>query len=306
MRLSDLWHPKSPPPDERPPDSFPHAFLTPRAVRDILVFQRKHGRTSVVLFSDTKDGAAGYCVTTYGNLLHDECVRITCPEIPCYVSKTIRQREAGFIVDHVPLPNDPPGTRTPSNPKFVAIPFPRDSYATGPGRLRLSFPKLSRLHPELLMDGGGTVAGIGQMVFIIENLLFGDTNPALVASIDQDLIVAAYSVDIDCVVLLRFPREFVVEYDLKPGTRLVSINSYYGEGEYAPDLKRGPRYLAWRNVIPMIGEFLADDVQELARLHRSVPETKWRRCRELTVAALKARPIRLRDGRPLRCEKPVL
>ena len=306
MPFSDLWRPKSPPPDERPPNPFPHAFLTPRAVRDILAYQQKRGRTSVVLFSDTKDGAAGYCVTTYGNLLHDECVRITCPEVPCYVSTAIRQRLAGFIVDHLPLPNDPPGTRTAGHPKFLGIPFPQGSYATGPGKLRLSFAKLDRLHPELLMDGGGTVAGIGQMVFIIENLLFGDTNPALVASVDPELIVAAYSVDIDCVALLRFPLDFVPDYGLKPGTRLVSINSYYGEGEFAPDLKRGPGYLAWRNVIPMIAEFLSDNVERIAHLHQRVPESKWQRCRDLTAAALKSRPLRSRDGRPLRCEKPVI
>ena len=302
----DLVRPKSPPPDERPAEPFPHAFLTPRAVRDILAFEAKRGRTAVVLFNDTKDGSYGYVVTTYGNLVHDECVRMTCPEVPCYITKTIRENYAGFIVDHVPLRNDPPGTRTPGNPKYLDFPFPTDSAATGPGLIRLSFAKLARLHPELLMEVGGTVDGVQQMDFIIENLLFGDTNPGLVATIEPELIVAAYAVDIDCVVLLRFPREFAVEYNLKPGARLVSINSYYGEGEFAPDLKRGPRYLNWFNVIPMIGEFLADDVERLAILHRDIPETKWQRCRELTVAALKSRPLRPRDGRPLRCEKPVV
>jgi len=212
---------------------------------------------------------------------------------------------AGFLADHVPLPNDPPGTRTPGNPKYLDFPFPEDSYATNPGLIRLSFAKLGRLHPELLMDGGGTVAGVQQIGSIVEQLLFGDTNPAIVAKVEPDLIVSAYSVDIDCVVFLRFPREFVGEYQLRPGSKLVSVNCYYGEGEFAPDLVRGPKYLNWLNVIPMVADFLADDQERLVTLKRSIPDHAWQRCKELTVAKLKTRAYP-RDGRPLGCERPVI
>jgi len=304
----DLVRPKSPPPDERPAEPFPHAFITPRAVRDILAFEKKRGRTAVVLFSDVRGGRPneyGYVITTYGNLVHTDCVRITCPEVPCYASKTIHERYAGFLADHVPLPNDPPGMRTPGNPKYLDFPFPEDSYATNPGLFRLSFAKLGRLHPELLMDGGGTVAGVQQIGSIVEQLLFGDTNPAIVAKVEPDLIVSAYSVDIDCVVFLRFPREFVGEYQLRPGSKLVSVNCYYGEGEFAPDLVRGPKYLNWLNVIPMVADFLADDQERLVTLKRSIPDHAWQRCKELTVAKLKTRAYP-RDGRPLGCERPVI
>src|SRR5687767_11883307 len=42
--LRDLTRPKAPPADERPAEFFPQVFLTPRALRDIAVLERKRGR----------------------------------------------------------------------------------------------------------------------------------------------------------------------------------------------------------------------------------------------------------------------
>ena len=117
--------------------------------------------------------------------------------------------------------------------------------------------------------------------------------------------MSAYSGDIDCVVLLRFPREFVADYRLKPGQRLISVNTYRDEEHLAHDLVAGPKYTNWTNYSPFIAEFLTNDPERLVALHQSMPEWSWQRCRELTVAALKRRPLRPRDGRPLRSVKPA-
>jgi hypothetical protein len=137
-------------------------------------------------------------------------------------------------------------------------------------------------------------------------MLFGDTNPALVAAVTPDaLIVSAFSPDIDTVVLLRFPPQFAAEYNLKPGSRLCTVNSYADDPEMAPDLIPGPDYTAWTNFRPFIAEFLADDSARLTALHAKLPDHNWQKCREMTVAALKRRPLTPRDGRPLRSMKPA-
>jgi hypothetical protein len=140
-------------------------------------------------------------------------------------------------------------------------------------------------------------------------MIFADSNPAIVAAITPDLIVSAFSADIDCVALLRFPSEIaealIIEHNLKPGRRLISLNSYRDDEQMAPDLKPGPKYQAWKNFNPYIAEFLADDTERLAKLHADMPDWAWQRCKELTVAALKTKPLKLRDGRPMRSVNPA-
>jgi hypothetical protein len=99
--------------------------------------------------------------------------------------------------------------------------------------------------------------------------------------------------------------QLVSELALKPGRRLISLNSYRDEEQIAPDLTPGPSYSNWTNYNPYIAEFLADDPQRMETLHAEMPDWAWQRCTELTAAAVKARPLRFRDGRPLFSTKPA-
>lgn len=42
----------------------------------------------------------------------------------------------------------------------------------------------------------------------------------------KSLIIAAYSEDIDCIILLKFPDRYAELYDLDERARLISINTY--------------------------------------------------------------------------------
>src|SRR5439155_17738783 len=141
------------------------------------------------------------------------------------------------------------------------------------------------------------------------HMLFADANPAIVVAIKPELIVSAYSGDIDCVMLLRFPSEvaakLIAEHNLKPGKRLISRNSYRDDPQMAGDLLPGPDYSNWTNYNPYIAEFLADDRERIATLHENMEDYFWEHCRDLTLAALERKPLRLRDGRPLRSVKPA-
>jgi len=105
--------------------------------------------------------------------------------------------------------------------------------------LRLSFGKLAFLHPELLEDAAPMNVH-GQIAKLVYQTIWGDANPAMVVGVKPDaLFVAAYSADIDCVVLLRFPVEFAIDQQLKAGSRLIALNSYEKKSEIAADLKPG-------------------------------------------------------------------
>ena len=55
---------------------------------------------------------------------------------------------------------------------------------------------------------------VPQRTYLKEQLLHGDSRAAVVVSVDPLLLVAAYTDELDCVALLRFPdSEFVEEYD---------------------------------------------------------------------------------------------
>src|SRR5688500_1910536 len=124
-----------------------------------------------------------------------------------------------------------------------------DTVASHPGGFELSQEKLRILQSDLY----GPFAWIGWYRYdgkllsrrsfwltrIEEQLLFGDSRAAVVIT-TSPLLIAAYTDEIDCVVLLRFSDRFVSEYDLKPGSRLLTVNSYaYSDGSYESDLKPG-------------------------------------------------------------------
>lgn len=282
----DLFRAKGPPADERPVGPFPRVFVTPRALEKFLAFGRERGGTVCVLMTRAADGRFDHLVTPYANLVHGDVVRIACDALPAYAPRGAQDDMAGFLIDHGRAP--------------VTISFPwSDTAASRPGHLLLSFERLNLLHPELLLDSAGSDASMA-LAEIACQLLLGDTNPALVVSVKPDLIVAAYAEDLDCVVLLKFPADLVAEYGLRPGGRLVTVNTFRRDDGVAADLRPGPEYQNWSNFHPMVAEFLTDDADRVKELHRLVPEKYWQRARAQTVELLKTRAPNPRDGRP-RC-----
>lgn len=87
--------------------------------------------------------------------------------------------------------------------------------------------------------------------------------------------------------LLRFSDRFVSEYDLKPGSRLITVNTYeYHDGSYErsyeTDLAPGPAASGnYRNFSPFIADFLTDDLDRLAKRKATIGEDEWRRTEEL-------------------------
>jgi hypothetical protein len=135
---------------------------------------------------------------------------------------------------------------------------------------------------------------------IEEQLLFGDSRAAVVIT-TSPLLIAAYTDEMDCVVLLRFSHRFVSEYDLKPGSRLITVNTYVysGDGSYENDLKLGPEAGDhYENFMPFIADFLTDDVERLAQRKSEISEDEWQRTKEMGRKYLGDNYASPRDGRP--------
>ena len=136
--------------------------------------------------------------------------------------------------------------------------------------------------------------------------MYGDSRAAVVIT-TSPLLVAVYTDEIDCVVLLRFSERFVSEYSLEPGSRLVTVNLYEdSEGSYQTDLNPGPNSTErYGNFVPLIADFLTDDVERLSERKAEIDEDEWHLAEELGQAYLRKKVARPRDGRPFWCFLPA-
>jgi hypothetical protein len=186
--------------------------------------------------------------------------------------------------------------------------------ASEPGEIRLSMPRLRRMRPDLF--GGGalwhallvfmSIEPFPHKRMIREQLQFGDSRAAVVMKTNP-LLVAAYTDELDCVAMLQFHDSLVAEFGLKPGARLLTVNTYREDGgEYDCDLIPGPNALGrWYAFSPMIADFLTDDIDRLSVRKSQIQEREWNRTAELGAAYLASKPGQYRDGRPVLAGKPA-
>ena len=135
---------------------------------------------------------------------------------------------------------------------------------------------------------------------IEEHLWHGDTRAAIVVKTDP-LLIAAYTDELDCVAILHFNERLVSAYNLEIGSRLLTVNiyEYMDDGSYESDLIPGPRASGlYRNVTPLIADFLTDDLMRVAKRKAQIREDEWRRTEELGQSYLSENHARARDGRP--------
>ena len=124
-----------------------------------------------------------------------------------------------------------------------------------------------------------------------------DANPAIVCS-TRPLLVAAYSCDLDCAVLIRYPDEFVNRFGLKQKMKLLSVNSY--DQMKLDDVVPGPRSSGlWGSFLPRIANFLSDDEQMIKRKINGFSLDVWDRVWECGVEYAKRFPHHARGPNPL-------
>lgn len=180
-----------------------------------------------------------------------------------------------------------------------------NTYASSPGSVSISTKKLKILRPDLygfvaLLTGiiKTICLGYSEKSQIAEHLIFGDCQPAIVMS-RQPLIVAAYSEDIDCVVLLRFPDKYAEMYNLDVKSKLITINTYGKKENFQKDIIPGESCdYTWTLFNPFIAEFLTDDLNLLKQKKEQINNKLWDYIYNLAVEYQILYPNVWRDGRP--------
>jgi hypothetical protein len=189
-----------------------------------------------------------------------------------------------------------------------------------PATLTLSETRLKTLSPELyvarswtkfLRENGYRLGSQNEdpaywREYIADYLRTGDPRAAVVVSASP-LLVAAYAAELDCVALLRFDKKIARHYRLAAGDRLLAVNTYLEWNFWSPeDLTPGPRASGkYKNVAPLIGDFLSDDEEQLTHLKTGVGPSEWTQAETLGVQYLNQFGERARDGRPLLCHLPA-
>lgn len=187
-----------------------------------------------------------------------------------------------------------------------------DTFASDPGEIVLSHRKLRVLRPDLYGLRGAWQSllarlGVGfpQRVYVAEQLQAGDSRAAVVVSTDP-LLIAAYTDELDCVAMLRFPQDFVHQYGLSDGTRLLTVNCYGDEPGTQPDLIPGPDDAEqWTGFHPVIAEFVTDDLARVEARKSEIEEAEWQKAHTMGKTYLRLRPGVARDGRPVAAGIPA-
>ena len=212
------------------------------------------------------------------------------------------------VVPGAHLQRSAPPPPDASSPRAAQLPIPTlHAEASNAALLTLSDARLRQLQPQLFDPAHWPkeAARMGWIENIRTTLARGDSRAAIVIDAAAG-VVASYTDELDCVVMLKFDPALGQAHGWRDGTRLLSANSYFGrDAGLAPDLQPGPGDAGrWGNVFPLIADLLTDDRDRLAARKRDIDDAEWTRALELGRRAHAGRGT-ARDGRPLTAAQPV-
>lgn len=149
--------------------------------------------------------------------------------------------------------------------------------SSNPGKVKLSEKKW--LEMVVICRPKSNVAR--KKSLIAEYMWFGDFQPAIVVSLEP-LKIAAYSDEMDAVVILKFPNALIKIYNLDEKDRLITTNVYYTEGSISNDIYIGENYQnRYVDFFPTIIDFLSDDIQIIDEHKKNISKETWNYVYEL-------------------------
>lgn len=184
--------------------------------------------------------------------------------------------------------------------------------ASDPGDIHLSHDKLKEFHPDLYetkkimgLFNGLTREQKSWQAHFSEQLLYGDSRAAVVLS-TSPLLVAAYTDELDCSVVLRFPANLVERYSLETGDHLLTVNAYEEGASIVGDLSEGPETTGqYCNFSPLIAEFLSEDYGRIEYRKSTIDAAEWDRAERMGREYLERNGGNVRDGSPRSAEIPI-
>ena len=161
------------------------------------------------------------------------------------------------------------------------------SYASSPGRLQISDYKWREIARAYRLGIRKKIKVQLIRSTVQDRLFYGDAQPAMVMSVSP-FLVAAYSDEMDAVILLEFPKTLAEYNGLKQYDRLIAVNSYGAGSTVVPDIHIGKNYLGrWNDFDALIGDLLSDDSAKLRAHKDNVPEWLWQTVREMGEAYIR-------------------
>ena len=175
--------------------------------------------------------------------------------------------------------------------------------ASDPGSVELSVPKLRTLYPKYFRKFWRTpTPGHGslndRLQRLTDHLTHGDSRAAVVVSL-KPLLVAAFTDELDCVAILKFPATGLKFASLGIGSQLLTVNSYYNLDHTASDLQPGAQDTGrYQNFHPVIADLFSADVSKLEARKKQIDQHEWERAALLGNAYCERFPNYIRDGCP--------
>ncbi|QDT28445.1 hypothetical protein Enr10x_37890 [Gimesia panareensis] len=181
-----------------------------------------------------------------------------------------------------------------------------NSYASDPGGISLSRTKLKAFKKELPFFKRLFARTRHPEGMLAEHLRLGDSRAAMVMPTPDGLVIAAYTDELDCVALLAFPDRVARAYNLNPGDRLLTVNTYYRGSNVAPDLEHGEHsYHRYPNFYPLIAEFLSDDSLSIEHRKAHISEEEWVATYLKGEEKLNRKGLFIRNGNPYLSQIPA-
>ena len=168
--------------------------------------------------------------------------------------------------------------------------------AENPGKVKFSYKKYYSFRNRINTTFGGRFHADMCIDGVTRALFYGDTQPALVVSVSP-LTVAAYSDEIDGVLMLRFPDTFVEKYSLYPGMRLTTSNVYFRLEQFPADIVIGENFCRrYNDFLPIVQLFIGKNDEKIKAKTALFSEDVWNRVSEMAARYTEKLPDTYRDG----------
>ena len=179
--------------------------------------------------------------------------------------------------------------------------------ASDPGGLEFATDRLKQLYPQYfrflfrkMVRASDPIPNLIEAA--VDHMRYGDSRAAVVISVSP-FLVAAYTDELDCVALLRFPDSLRAKY--ASGDRLLTVNTYASLPQVVSDLIPGDADTGnWENFRPMIADFFSEQTGKIDARKNRISQPEWDRTEQLGREYLERMPNYQRDGFPFHCQFP--
>lgn len=135
-----------------------------------------------------------------------------------------------------------------------------------------------------------------QIDYVSRALCYGDTQPAVVVSL-APLLIAAYSDEMDAVVMLSFPDELAEKYSLSVGARLTTSNVYFYGERCAEDIFPGAAFTRrYADFMPIVQLFVGKNDDKIREKVKLFDEAVWQKAEQCAAEHRRAHPDVSRFG----------